>query len=48
MAFKKSKLKSQPDLFATASFSLPERERRYQYERLLSLCIPCCKSAGPS
>ena len=29
MAFKKSKQKSQPDLFATASFSLPERERRY-------------------
>ena len=29
MAFKKSKQKSQPDLFATASFSLPERERKY-------------------
>ena len=34
MAFKKSKQKSQPDLFATASFSLPERERRYMEDEL--------------
>lgn len=34
MAFKKSKQKSQPDLFATASFSLPERERRYMDDEL--------------
>ena len=34
MAFKKSKQQSQPDLFATASFSLPERERRYMEDEL--------------
>ena len=34
MSFKKSKQKSQPDLFATASFSLPERERRYMEDEL--------------
>ena len=34
MAFKKSNQKSQPDLFATASFSLPERERRYMEDEL--------------
>jgi len=34
MAFKKSKQQSQPDLFATASFSLPERERRYMDDEL--------------
>ena len=34
MAFKKSKQKSHPDLFATASFSLPERERRYMEDEL--------------
>lgn len=34
MAFKKSKQKSQPDLFATASFSLPERERRFMDDEL--------------
>ena len=32
--FKKSKQKSQPDLFATPSFSLPERERRYMEDEL--------------
>ena len=32
--FKKSKQKSQPDLFATLSFSLPERERRYMEDEL--------------
>ena len=34
MAFKKSKQQSQPDLFATASFSLPERERKYMEDEL--------------
>ena len=34
MAFKKSKQQSQPDLFATASFSLPERERKYMDDEL--------------
>ena len=34
MAFMKSKQQSQPDLFATASFSLPERERRYMEDEL--------------
>ena len=34
MAFKKSNQKSDPDLFATASFSLPERERRYMDDEL--------------
>ncbi len=34
MSFKKSKQKSQPDLFATASFSLLERERRYMEDEL--------------
>jgi hypothetical protein len=34
MSFKKSKQKSQPDLFATAMFSLPERERRYMEDEL--------------
>ena len=34
MAFKKSKQQSHPDLFATASFSMPERERRYMEDEL--------------
>ena len=34
MAFKKSKQKSQPDLFATALFSLPERECRYMEDEM--------------
>ena len=34
MSFKKSNQKYQPDLFATASFSLPERERRYMEDEL--------------
>ncbi len=35
MAFKKSKQNPQPDLFVTALFSLPERERRYMEDELL-------------